>query len=234
MTVHGSRLGTLGDAIRSLVSSGKKHLDDLREEEVAGAMPHPWISKTAPKWIEIGRPFDKAAIESKRDALEDFARGQNIPMSVLVEGQGAGARLLNNIRQDEAFKETAIYPKIARVCNGLTGAFLRPILRAEGMAEEDVGRYRVWFSKANLESKGDPEKIAAAVKGGVLVRLAWARALGREEDLLDLPEGVTEYEHFITTLGRTDVFGELPATLDDVREAISKSTEQRASAWWEE
>jgi len=237
---EGRRLGYLGVALKKMIEAAKGNLDDILEQKVAAAFPHPFVSPNRPEVVNLGRPFDPEALNAKKDALEDFARGQNVPMSVLMEGQGSGTRLLNEIRLDEAFKETGIFPKVARVCNGLTTAWLRPMMIADGRGETADDR-RVWFSKAALNPKPDTKAIESAVRLGVLERRALASALGQEEWLLDLPEGMTEAEWLLTLRGgaianeanksREGIDFGLAPTADDIAEAIASRT---ASAWWEE
>jgi len=241
---EGRRLGYLGVTIAKMIQSAKENLDDIREEKVAAAFPHPLVTPEKPERIEVGRPYDPEAIAAKRDAMEEFARGQNIPMSVLVEGQGAGARLLNNVKQDVAFMETAIFPKLARVCNALTGVWLRPMMEADGRGEQTENR-RIWFSKQALEPAADPKLIQSAVAAGVLSRKALASVLNQTQNILELPEGMTEAEWFLAVRGgaianeanktRDGIDFNLAPTADDVREMIAEATEaQQASAWWEE
>lgn len=233
---EGRRLGYLGVVIQKMIAAAKENLDDIREEKVAAAFPHPLVTPNEPKRVEVGRPYDPEAIAAKRDAMEDFARGQNIPMSVLVEGQGAARRLLNEIKQDSAFKETSIFPKLARVCNAITGAWLRPMLTDGGMDPGLVANERIWFTKSALEPEGGPKEIGDAVKAGVLERRAWAEALGRGDYLLDLPDGVTEMEFFLTLRGTQTVFGELEQTMDDLRDRMTRAGEDAtmaAATWWE-
>lgn len=230
----GRRLGYLGVALQKMIQAGKQNLDDIREENVAAAFPHPFVSPKEPKRVKIGRPYDPEALAAKQDALTDFARGQNIPMSVLVEGQGAGARLLNNVKQDEAFKETSLFPKLGRACNGLTGVWLRPLMEASGRGAMAQDR-RVWFTKAALEPEGDPKQIGEAVNAGILTRQCWADSLGKGDKLLPLPDGVSEAEWLLAMKG-----GGAPAVPsaspqdDAVRERVALSREGiQASAWWE-
>ena len=112
------------------MDAGKKHLEDVHEDMVSAAMPHAIVTPNPVEYIDMGRPIDAAVIEAKRDALEDIARSAPLPRSVIVEGLGSSERNLNNYLQDETLKQTAVIPPVMRACQGLTLAFLHPLMRA--------------------------------------------------------------------------------------------------------
>lgn len=207
-----NRLGWLAQQIKSLIDAGERSLVDYDEEEVMSAMFHPVVTDDSPpQYIDVGKPVDQSLMEVKQDALRDFARSVNVPMSVLVEGQGAAQRMLNEWLQDKAFKETAILPDARRVAGALTVAFLHPRLtqmkvRQPGLFTDDDGNeiavtdLRIWPDEAELiqeePSLGD---IQSAVELGVLSPEALVAALDAEQYALERPEGITDWDWWLTT-----------------------------------
>lgn len=200
------RLGFLGQQIQGLMDAGERALTDYDETQVQSAMFHPIVSEEAPpQFINIGETVDPNLLDLKRDALEDFARDVNIPMSVLVEGQGAAQRLLNEWLQDKSFKQTSIMPDARRVGAGLTVAFLHP--RLQRLAEREprlflqdgqqipVTDFRIYPDEASI-TQDEPEidDIKHAVECGILSPEALIDALDGHRFRLDRPEGITDWD----------------------------------------
>lgn len=209
------QLGWLGEQINSILDAGERSLMDYEETDTRSALWHPIVTEEEPpRVIDAKQPIDPNLLNVKRDALEDFARSVNIPMSILIEGQGSAQRLLNEWLQDKAFKQTSVMPSARMVAGGLTVGFLHPRLRAVAARQpnlfieqiaDDVQvqipetDFRIWPDETSI-TQDEPEiaDVAEAVKAGVLRREAWSEALDGQDHFLELPDDVSEWDWFQT------------------------------------
>lgn len=254
-TEQARRLGYLGQAIQKLMEYGERHLGDIDEEMMSAASPYPFVSKTPPQWVDMGRTLDPNLLDVKKDALEDFARDVNIPMSVLVDGQGAAQRLLNEWLQDKAFKQTAVLPDARRTAAGLTVAFLHTRLRA--LQNSQVGRellsisgelapvtnFRIWPDDSTI-TRDDPTitDITDAIKLGAIDTDALVEVLGMEEYRLNRPADVTGYEHWLAIQKSTSILDlDEPEEIEEaetagiaatLNEDDDTETPDVISSWW--
>lgn len=205
------RLGYLGSIIESILEAGKLHLDDVHEEMVSGAMPHMIVTPNPVQRIDLGMDIKPSTILAKKDALEDVARSSPLPRSVVVEGLGSSERNLNNYLQDETLKQTAVIPTVMRACQGLTLAFLHPLMKAklspftpetfapgQGLTIKD---FRIGFDDSPLNIEPDEaDVVETGVKIGALKPAAYAKAIGWEE--YELKQDTPEWNHWLLTNGR--------------------------------
>jgi len=166
-------LGPLGKQIRSLMKAAQRNVDDTDERQVASAMAHPFVYKTKPERVEIGKAVDPGMLQAKADALADAARGVDGPMSA--------ESALDNEETDSS---------------------------------EDLS---LW------------EK-------GVITRDALARRRGVDPaDMLPLPDGVTDYEHWLASTGSRDVVDNEVADAPVTPAAPEDgATVASASPWWDQ
>lgn len=222
---QGHELGHLGHQLAQLTEFSERAITDYDETEIQSAMAYPIVSEEPPQLIEIGKVIEPEILEVKKDALGDVARGLNIPMSVLVEGQGAAQRMLNEWLQDKAFKETAIFPLARLVANGLTACFLQPKLDELGYEGQ---AYRIWPDEITItdeepeDEKPSLDQLLEAVCKGIISPRAFVEKAGLDESyLLDRPEGIDDWAWFQMIAKIAETEGEEPAAF-----------EARASAGW--
>lgn len=82
----------------------------------------------------------------KESAVRRLANGLNMPPEVLL-GVGDTANHWSAWHIEESFVKIQIQPMMNRICEGLTVAYLRPLLRAMG---KDADRYQLSFDTAPL------------------------------------------------------------------------------------
>ena len=224
-------LGPLGKQIRSLMKAAQRNVDDTDERQVASAMAHPFVYKTKPERVEIGKAVDPGMLQAKADALADAARGVDGPMSAIVEGQGAAQRLLNEWKQDSAINQAALSLS-ARVALSYGPALLDPRL-----TDEERGRFRVFVDESALDNEEtDSSEDLSLWEKGVITRDALARRRGVDPaDMLPLPDGVTDYEHWLASTGSRDVVDNEVADAPVTPAAPEDgATVASASPWWDQ
>lgn len=246
-TGEGGRLGHLGIQIKSIMDAGERSLADYDETEVESAMFHPVVTaEVPPQFIDSGKAVDRDLLDVKQNALEDFARSVNIPMSVLVEGQGAAQRLLNEWLQDKTFKQTSIMPLARRVAAGLTVAFLHPRLRELQQREPGlfidpktntaipITDFRIWPNEASItQDEPDIADIKDAVKCGVANPDMWLDAIDGQRYKMERPAEVSDFDwwQMLQAKQARDFDYDTPTTQDDPALPEGEPIAARA-AWW--
>lgn len=131
------------------------------DEDSINAMIPPmfhWEGEVA-QWVKIGEGLDQQTIEHRREALEAFARGANLPASLVVGGGPGDGNHWTEWLVDKRFFTISIAPIMDRIThNDLTQTFLYPIL--EFHAEPDMRRFRVGYDPAAVIVNGDQSDIA--------------------------------------------------------------------------
>lgn len=127
--------------------------------------------------IKVERSFDPQIAKEAEILLNRIISGLDIPKE-MVGGmsnlKGANAKIL-----EEAMFSSHVEPLVLMICDALTSAFLRPVLRAMGFPEHQVMRTVVWYDPSAVTSK--PSKAESATIGydkQIISGDAWRRAHG--------------------------------------------------------
>lgn len=118
-----------------------------------------------PEWVEMGRALDEQGIAHRTEALEDFARGTNLPnTTVLGGGVGDANHWSEWLATDKTF-DSAIAPTMDRITYlDLTRAFLWPRALVAGINPDELGRWRIGYDPSPVLVK--PDQSDNAIKLG--------------------------------------------------------------------
>lgn len=190
-----ARLGVAEDDeddpfVESLISAMTTPIND--RSSAAAVVPLvvtvPDESSTYFKHISFASPLDSETRELRDEAIHRLAIGQDAPPELLLGVGGMnhwGAWL---VREDVV--TTHLEPPLALICDALTSQYLHPMLRAQGLSEDEVLEYVVWYDVDHLvvrPSRGaDAERL---YDKGVISDRALRDAAGFEEG--DAPESST-------------------------------------------
>lgn len=174
--------------------------DDL----TAAYAPFPYKG-TPPQWVAIGREIDQTALEAETVATSSFARAVNFPEQLLTQGPGQSTHWNEYLTQESAVK-MGLSPKMQPLCDDVTTFYLRsymiPVLRQKLVGwGPNPQRVRINYDLSFL--LGRPPRSAELMQAylaGVATRDEVASDLGIE--VMELPEGMSEYEHWEIASGR--------------------------------
>lgn len=152
----------------------------------------------APTVLDLApRGLDPNVIAAIADAGRAVAVGLPLPASIIL---AEDANHWNEwLMQERAF-QWAIAPPVERVCNDVTGSFLRPTLAAlkgQGQFGGDPGDFRIWYDPTPVLVH--PDQTAHALElhtAGLLAALPTLESYGYdEEDMMGEPEraGLIEF-----------------------------------------
>lgn len=196
--------GRIGGQIQDMIGYAERTVGDVEETQVEGVMPYPIVTEEAPQLVESAKVVDPQLVELKEEALKDLARSWNAPQSIITEGPGSAQRMLNEWLQDKSFREGSIMPVARTISSALTVSFLQPQLRAlknqsGGRIDIRPSEFRIWPDDSPLvgEKELEPGDVARHAELGILSRRGAALAIGQGDNLLELPEGVTEYDWWL-------------------------------------
>jgi hypothetical protein len=129
------------------------------------------------KHIEFSRTFDPALAKQADKLLERIISGLDLPKEI-VGGmstlRGANAKIV-----EETMFSSHIEPLVLLICDMITIAFLRPVLRSLGYPDHIVARTVVWYDPSAVTSR--PSKAESATQGydkNIISADAWRRAHG--------------------------------------------------------
>lgn len=160
--------------------------NDDRMESIAPPMWW-WEGNEPPKWVEIGRPFDENGIAYRHEALEDWARGVDLPASIIAGGGPGDKNHWVEWLVDEKFFKSAVAPTMDKVTHqDLTVAYLIPRLRLIG---EDESRFRVGYDATEVIVHPDmSDKALRGWLAGLVGAVPALRAMGFDPEELATPE----------------------------------------------
>jgi hypothetical protein len=142
--------------------------------------------------LTFSTPFDEQVGELRREAVRRIATGLDIPPEILTGmGGGTDGSSLNHWtawQVEEGAIKLAVVPLLSFLCDALTERYLRPALRALGVADPE--RYQVWFdiTQLTLRPNRGPEALEAYRLGAISDK-ALRKALGFGDE--DEPTQVT-------------------------------------------
>lgn len=182
-----------------------KALND--DSDFASFAPFPVSGAAKPEYVDVGRSLDPEVLAAETKALEAVGRALDFPQQLLVEGPGAGNHWSDLLLKDD-FLTASIAPGLSEVCGYVTTIAVRPllqVLRDRGANLEDPLRYRVWYDLTDVAKRPDTsDQMLGAWRDGIAGYRTTGQALGlSDEELLPLPDGVSEYEHWREAHSRT-------------------------------
>jgi hypothetical protein len=192
----------IDDVIADYMQLAQKAFTD--DDSVAATVPFPYLGQAAVP-IDLGRDIDEHAAAMEDKGIEGFARDVNFPAQLLTSGPGTSNHwnewLLAEIQQ-----KMGLAPKLIPVCADITTIYFRPMVRQirnrVGSWDIDPARVRVAPDYSFLASKPDKAgKAIEAYRNGVITRDECMAELGFTEQM-DLPSGLSEYEHWQIVTGR--------------------------------
>lgn len=137
------------------------------------------------KHIQFERSSDQWLSERSERALERILQGIEMPKEIVTGLQNV--KYANAMVIDEDFWKSNIEPLALVLCDALTEIYLRPTLKAENFAEEDIARVAVWYDPSEIVTR--PNHAEDATNGfdrKLLSGEAWRREHGFSE--LDAPD----------------------------------------------
>jgi hypothetical protein len=174
------------------------------DDSVAAHVPFPYIGPKA-EVVELGRSIDERAMEMETAGVEGFARDVNFPAQLLTKGPGE-ANHWNEWILQEIQQKMGLAPKLMPVCADITTVYFRPMVARVrnqiGTWDKDPVRVRLEPDYSAIASK--PDKAAGAIeayRNGIIDRDECLDAIGYD-DVMKLPQGLTEYEHWQIVTGR--------------------------------
>ena len=108
--------------------------------------------------ISFSSPLDGEARNLRDEAIRRLALGQDAPPEILLGSGGMnhwGAWL---VREDVVTSH--LEPPLALICDALTMQYLWPVLRQQGMREDEIKQYVVWYSVDHLIARPTKAKDA--------------------------------------------------------------------------
>jgi len=182
-----------------------KALND--DSDFAAYAPFPVSGANKPEFVDVGRSLDPEVLAAETKALEAVGRSLDYPQQLLVQGPGAGNHWSDLLLKDD-FLNSAIAPGLGEVCGYISTVAVRPLLevmRARGANLEDPVRYRVWYDLSDVAKRPDTsDQMLSAWRDGIASFEAVGQSIGLSHDeLLPLPEGITEYEHWRESHSKT-------------------------------
>jgi hypothetical protein len=129
------------------------------------------------KHITFERPYDNELAKQADKLLERIISGLDLPKEI-VGGmstlKGANAKIV-----EETMFSSHIEPLVLLICDMLTAAFLRPVLRSMGYPDHIVNRTVVWYDPSAVTAR--PSKAESATAGydkNLVSADAWRRSHG--------------------------------------------------------
>jgi hypothetical protein len=140
------------------------------------------------KLIKFERSFDPALVVRADRVLERIMQGIDVPKDV-VTGL-ANVKYANAVQIDESLYRAHIEPLALLLCDALTVIYLRPALRAAGIAPSELHRYVIWYDPSEVTTRPNRSEDAnSGYEKTVLSGAAWRRAHGfTDEDAPDPTE----------------------------------------------
>ena len=105
------------------------------------------------KHIEIRRSNDDGLINRAQVVLERVLQGLDVPKDI-VTGL-ANVKYANAVVIDENLYKAHIEPLALMICDALTEIYLRPMLKENGVSEEDAAKIVVWYDPSEVVVRPD-------------------------------------------------------------------------------
>lgn len=184
--------------IAAYMDWARKAVDNDTGPESVVAFPLQSVSK--PEWIDVGRASHEDQLLVAEAAVKEIARASDLPTLMVTEGPGS-ANHWNDIAIADWVADFTMYPRNVAAVGMITQGHFRPWAKVLGLFADDPGKYRVWFDDSRIRGKTDNSSdVYRLQEQGVATREAAAEAAGLTPDqVLELPDGMSEYEHWLLT-----------------------------------
>jgi hypothetical protein len=132
------------------------------------------------QFITFAKPLDTESRNLRDEAIRRLALGQDAPPELLLGTGGMnhwGAWLVQ-----EDVVSTHLEPPLALICDALTTQYLWPVLREQGMTEEEARKFVVWYDVSHLVVRPNRSQDAMVLHNrGVIGDVALRGATGFDE-----------------------------------------------------
>lgn len=98
--------------------------------------------------ISFSTPLDGTSSRLRDESIRRLALGQDAPPELLLGTGGMSHWGSWLIREDVV--TTHLEPPLALICDALTTQYLRPVLEATGMDDDEISQYAVWYDVSHL------------------------------------------------------------------------------------
>lgn len=187
------------DEADDVVADYRKSSQSIRDSNGRiSRSPFLLVSELEPKYISVGEGINAELMKLETQLLTDIARGASLPMQLVMEGPGQSNSWAEFLLEKN-YLNFVIGPKASTLANVVTVWLLRPALTEFGAASPK--RYRIGHAIEELVAKS--ANIADLVRLYTMFavdRAALSDAAGSR--LPELPEGVTEHDHWLQAAGK--------------------------------
>jgi hypothetical protein len=136
----------------------------------------------APQYVKMGEGLDPAGIAHRKEALEDFARSSNLPVTTVIGGGVGDANHWSEWLASDKFFDSGVAPTMNRICHlDLTRTFLWPRARFAGLRDDQLADRRIGYDPTPVIIKPDNSDIALKLnRAGLLKNERTLEAAGYE------------------------------------------------------
>ncbi len=172
------------------------HAAITSDEGIEGVIPFLMQTVEKPELIEIGRGQHSEHIALADNHLKAFASSTDLPTNMLLEGPGQ-ANHWNAYLEGDFYADMTMAPRWRRVCQIVTDTHVRPLLKAYGHPDAETAEF--WMDDHRIRTKTDnSDRVMGLFDRGIANREAAAEVGGlRDDQILPLPDGVSEYEAWL-------------------------------------
>jgi hypothetical protein len=115
----------------------------------------------APVWVKMGEGLDPNGIAHRKEALEDFARSSNLPVTTVIGGGVGDANHWSEWLASDKFFDSGVAPTMNRMTHlDLTRAYLWPRARLAGLRDDQLVDIRIGYDPSPVIVKTDNSDIA--------------------------------------------------------------------------
>lgn len=198
---------------------------DVSDRDPRSVTPFSLATAEEPKWIRTHAPLEQIDIDTADYFLRAFCRGTDFPTKMLFDGPGSANHWGDYVINDY-YADFVMYPRAVKAADILTHWVLRPwASQLQTWGNRNPDHFRVWFDLTMVRTRTDnTDRILALGNQGIVNRSALAKSVGmRDDQLIEIPEGLTEAEWWMATKGRTKT--ETLATPTDVQQLAVDAAE---------
>lgn len=144
-----------------------------------------------PVAVDVGNPLDQAGIDHRREALEDFSRGTNLPNTTVLGGGVGDANHWSEWLASAKVWDSAGAPTMNRVCHlDLTRSFLWPLAEAAGYDRTQLKDLRIGYDATPVLIRQDTGELDLhlLLSGAISYRAMRAATDHDESDAMNDPE----------------------------------------------
>jgi hypothetical protein len=133
------------------------------------------------KIFKFERVFDPALATRSDRVLERIMQGLDVPKDI-VTGL-ANVKYANALQIDESLYKAHIEPLALLICDALTYVYMRPLLKAQGVDEETIKKYVIWYDPSEVTTRPNrAEDADAGYDRYIVSEAAWRRSHGFSDE----------------------------------------------------